>query len=178
MEMKSKKIIFILLLLAVLPALQAAKLHCRSGVITNAELTRAEIKITNLSQHGFPVFPAKRIYAVLTIVPAPLRTISIFDHSLNLFGVDYPCVGIFRNGKFEYFTGEVKSTSPQQLIFILDGSNVSDNDAVVNIILKSNLGDAASFHDTPVPFNFINRNQPVVPGKIPANGLLKIEWKR
>ena len=170
-----RKFAFILLLFfaAVLPV-HAGKIHCRSGIITAAELSRADIKITNLGQHGFPVFPAEKVYAVLTIVPGNMRAISIFDHTLSLYGVDYPCVGILRNGKFEYYTGEVKSTSPLQLIFILDGKAVAAS-GQVEIFLKSNLGDESVFYDTPVPFEVIGKKLPTAPGKIPANGLLKVE---
>ncbi len=162
----------ILFLVASFP-LQADVLRCRSGVITGAELTMANVQITNLSTLGFPDMPTNRCYAVLSIKPDDLRVFSIFDYALQVAGVEFPCVAVLRNGKFEYYTGNVSSSGTQQLLFILDAKVVSDNKSL-DITLKSKLNDPDGKFDMIVPFTVIGNKQPTAAGRIPATGILEL----
>ena len=164
----------ILLGLFIFPAVQAGKLHCRSGMVLAAELTRVDLKVANLSQHGFPEFPAERIYAVVTIKLDEIRNISIFDYKLNLNGVDYSCVALWRGNRFEYTVDTVKSPAVQQLLFIVDNKVVTSSDQLT-ITLKSCLTDARDMYDLPVPFTVIGNKAPTAPGKVPAAGSLKVK---
>ena len=165
-----------ILFLITINTLQADILRCRSGIIVGAELSTANIQIANLSTLGFPQLPVNRCYAVVSIKPDDLRVFSIFDYSLLVAGVEFPCVAVLRNGKFEYFTGNVSTTGIQQLLFILDAKVVSGSKDI-DITLKSKLNDPAGKFDTVVPFSIIGSRQPTAPNKIPSDGLLELPGK-
>lgn len=170
----SKKffIIFSFAVFTFLP-LQADVLRCRSGIIIGAELTMANVNIASLSTLGFPQMPVNRCYAIISIKPDDLRSFSIFDYTLQVAGLEFPCVAIWRNGKFEYFTDSVEASAPQQLLFIIDSKVISDNKSI-DITLKSKLNDPDGKWDIVVPFTVIGNKPPTAISRIPARGILEL----
>ena len=113
----SRKFFAVLAFVSVLTAsLYAGKQHCRSGEVLAAELTSAKINVANLPPLAFPATPANKVYAVVSIRLNDLRALSIFDYTLNFSGVEFPCIALWRNNRFEYFTGDISGKQIQQII--------------------------------------------------------------
>ena len=148
----------------------AGQIRFRSGVILGAELTTRNIPVAKADKNAFPEPPEKRIYAVLTVKLDPMRKISIFDYSLEAYGIPVPCVAINESGKFVYHTEEVMSTNTLQLLFILDGRQVGlqKNETLK---LKSNLPPPGGIFDTDIPFEMRNSAAPRSISQIPQKGL-------
>ena len=173
--MLKRSMVVILTLSALMLHVEAGEIHCRSGVVKAAQLTRQNLSIANLNPLAFPGMPANKIFAVVSIKPDDLRSISIFDYSLEAYGVSFPCAAVRRSGRFEYFTGDINASGIQQLLFVLDGAMISGNQKVENLVLRSNLADPGSIYRTSIPFSFIGNRPPTAPESIAPGGALEIE---
>ena len=170
----SRKIFTVLALVSVLTtSLYAGKQHCRSGEVLAAELTSAKINIVNLPSLAFPAMPANKVYALISIKLNDLRALSIFDYTLNFSVVEFPCVALWRNNRFEYFTGDISGNQIQQMLFVIDSQYVSGLKKL-NISLKNKFSPANDQYNTQIPFANIGSKMPTAPNKIPATGLLEI----
>lgn len=157
-------------------AVRGELLHCRSGIINAAEISSANINIANFTGLGFTALPEQKAYAVVSLKLNDMRAISIFDYRLNVSGVDFPCAALWRNNRFEYFTGDIKSSGTQQMLFIIDRKLILDPKRV-KLTLKSNIAAAGNIYDTEVPFSVIGSRMPTAAGRIPADGLLELDEK-
>ena len=173
-QMFRKSIIAVFALFFIFAA-GAGEIHCRSGVIKAAQLTRLNVSIAKLDPLAFPNLPANKIFAVVSIKLDDLRPLSIFDYTLEAFGVSSPCVALRRNGRFEYFTESVSGPAIQQMLFVVDGSLVSGGQKVENLTLRSALSDGKNVYRTVIPFSVIGSRPPTAPGSIPADGMLEME---
>ncbi len=102
--MKFSHITLVLLLMAAMPRLSAETQRFRSGEILGAELSEELPSMRNRASVDFSNLPEKRIYAALTVSLDPGRKISIYDYSLQAFGVRYRCLAL-RSGS-SYIDGE------------------------------------------------------------------------
>ncbi|MBE6356090.1 MAG: hypothetical protein E7058_03135 [Lentisphaerae bacterium] len=172
-----KKLLFFSALFCSLSLTAAGTMHCRSGMISAAEVSTADIKIANFTGFGFRLpIPAKWGYATVTITPSDMRVVSIFDYSLEISGVKYPCVAIWNGKQFEYTVKDVQSSSPVQLLFIIDKDMIIGS-RTTNIKLRSNLSEAKDMYTISVPFTVIGKKMPTVPANIPAAGILELPAK-
>ena len=155
----------------------AGYLYCRSGIVLAAEVTTADIKITNFTGHGFrlPV-PDKRGYAAITIKPNDMRAVSIFDYSLEISSISFPCVAIWNGSKFEYSTKDIQSSNPVQLLFIIDKEMII-GDKILNTVFKSNFVQGSNAYSITLPATIIGKKMPTVPNKIPAAGIWELPEK-
>ena len=106
--------------------LGAATVLCRSGELLAAEFSTRKPEGAPLDR--FTDLPAKRIYATVTLRPAPGRAVSIYDYTLCAFDRDMPCIGLSLDGRridpalkeipAKRFDGGKSCT----LYFVLDGS--------------------------------------------------------
>lgn len=169
-----------LLLFAVLLSLNLATagiMHCRSGIVLAAEVTFANIKINNFTGAGFQLPPASsRAYAVVTIKPNDMRAFSIFDYSLQLSGVTFPCVAIWNKNAFEYTVNDIKGSGNIQLLFILDRNMIIDQNKI-DIMLNSNLSNVKDIYTSEVPFKVIGTRTPTLPNRVSAAGMLELKIK-
>ena len=147
--------------------------HSRSGKIMAAELSTADVKIANLAPYHFPNLPINKAYAVISLELNDMRILSIFDYTINIAGTDFPCVALWRNGQFEYFTDNIKGTGVQQMLFIVD-SKIITTEKTIDIELKNNYSGANSQYNMILPLSVIGNRLPTAPGKIPAAGLLEL----
>ena len=172
-----KKFLVLAFLFITLSLPAAGFLHCRSGSIIAAQITTANLKITNFTGHGFRLpISDKRAYAVVTIKPSDMRVISIFDYSLELSGVPFPCVAVWKQNHFEYTVNDVQSTQPVQILFIIDKEMLIGS-STINAIIKSNFSTAKDVYSVTVPFSVIGSRTPFAPGQIPAAGILELPEK-
>jgi hypothetical protein len=170
----SRKFFAVLAFVSVLTAsLYAGKQHCRSGEVLAAELTSAKINVANLPPLAFPATPANKVYAVVSIRLNDLRALSIFDYTLNFSGVEFPCIALWRNNRFEYFTGDISGKQIQQMLFVIDSQYISGLNKL-NISLKNKFSPANDQYNTQIPFVNIGTKMPTPPNKIPGTGLLEI----
>ena len=148
----------------------AGQIRFRSGLILGAELTTRNIPVAKANKDAFPAPPEKRIYAVLTVKLDPMRKISIFDYSLEAYGISAPCVAINESRNFVYHTEDIMSTNKLQLLFILDGRQVGLQKSET-LKLKSNLPPPGGIFDTDIPFEMRNSAAPRTISQIPEQGL-------
>jgi len=170
-----RRILFLTVVLFTV-TVNAGLLHCRSGVINAAEISTANITIANFSGFGFSNLPESRAYAIVSLKLNDMRSISIFDYSLNVSGIDFPCAALWKNNRFEYFTGDIRGSGTQQMLFIIDRKLLLESKRI-KLMLKSNLSEAKHVYETEVPFTVINSRMPSAPGRIPAEGLLELDEK-
>ncbi len=170
-----KKIAFLFIAALVISGqLDAAGVrHSRSGKILAAEISLGDVKIANLAPYHFPDLPISKAYAVVSVELGDMRVISIFDYTLNVYGVDYPCVAVWRNGRYEYFNGDIKEKGIQQLLFVID-AKVATTQGTIDILLKNNYHSSGGKYDMILPFSIIGKRLPTAPGRIPATGLLEL----
>ena len=102
-----------------------------------------------------------------------MRVLSIFDYTLEFAGKEFPCVALWRNNRFEYFTGDIQGKGIQQLLFVVDGEMLSDQ-KTFNIKLKNSFTSTSGKYDMELPFSVIGQRQPTAPNRIPAGGLLEL----
>lgn len=164
---------FLLLLPVLFLAVTAAAgiKHYRSGVIVAAEVTKAKLNIANLPPLAFPDLPPDRAYAVVSVKLDDMRELSIFDYSLDIHGTPWRCIALYRNNRYEYFSGDIHGTGVMQMLFAVDAKLIPAS-GTVNAVLKSNLSDARFGYDAPIPCKVIGNKLPTAPRAIPAAGLL------
>ncbi|MCI5778763.1 MAG: hypothetical protein MR051_02935 [Lentisphaeria bacterium] len=164
-----KHLLLLLIVSALLPV-EAAVRRFRSGEILAAELTSSEVPVRDLNPAAFPALPSRRLCAVLSVRLDYGRKISIFDYSLEVQGVAYPCVAINDGSGFVSTERDFSDTGVLQLLFILDARTPLRPGPLT---LKCNLPPTTGVYDRGVPFRSLDRSGATPPDRIPASGVME-----
>jgi len=148
-----KKLSLALALLIFATALPAADdtpatVLCRSGELLAAEFTTRVPGGAALDPCRYPDLPKKRIFAAITLRPAPGRAVGIYDYTMRAFDRDMPCIGMDLEG--EAIDPTLKTVPPERLAggkrctlyFVLDGSLLGFK-KVEAVILRCNFAPEA-----------------------------------
>lgn len=156
--MKKLSLVFALLMIgAALPAAgdapspvpaAPATVLCRSGELLAAEFTTRVPGGAVLDPCRYPDLPKKRIFAAVTLRPAPGRGVGIYDYTMRAFDRDMPCIGMDFDG--EAIDPTLKTVPPERLAggkrctlyFVLDGSLLGFK-KVEAVILRCNFAPEA-----------------------------------
>ncbi len=150
----------------------SATVAFRGGKVLAAQMSSRPPRISGMEKLETDKSIAQRCYAVVTVKPAPGRTVSIFDYSLDVLGREYNCVAMQKN--YDSFEGGKVSSGPLEegdrisLLYILDGT-ASGVDQVERYVLKAHA--PGSYPDVTIPF--VNCGQKTIKsaGNIPLSGL-------
>ena len=121
----------------------AATVLCRSGELVAAEFSTMEPDGASLDPARYPDLPRKRVFAAVTLRPAPGRAVSVYDYTLRAFNRDMPCIGLSLDGGT--ISPSVKEISAARLAegkrctlyFVLDGSLIGFK-KVEAVVLRCN----------------------------------------
>lgn len=163
----------ILLLFAAVFSLRAEVLIFRSGRIVAAEISSTAPAGGDINdKYAFPELPAKRLYAVVSVILDAGRKISIFDYSLESAGKTYPCVAINNGGTFfKHTTDSIPATDKIiQLLFIIENRPLQKHESLK---LKCNLLPPPDIYDLQVPFDNAGYQRLLLPAEIPAVGTFR-----
>ena len=125
-----------LLLLTLLPALagapaEAGTVTFRAGEVLAAELSSSKPKVANEERYPVKIPFRRPLYALVTVLPAPGRTLSVYDYALEAYGNTYPCLALRRGDEpFDAANREFTRLGKEErfgLLFVVDASAVGLN---------------------------------------------------
>lgn len=169
----------LLLLLLAAPggAALAEMIPFRGGDVLAAELSSKRPAVANEAKFPLRLPFQKPIYAVVTVVMAPGRTLSVYDYAVEAFGVDYPCLAIRRNaGGFNAEDREFLSIDANDrfgLLFVLDASSVGLS-KVEKLKFKARYAKGG-FAATTVPFVLLENADFTATRSVASEGQVKLD---
>ncbi|MDD2404770.1 MAG: hypothetical protein PHV75_09270 [Victivallaceae bacterium] len=174
--MKKISLLTILAVLLIVGAgLSAAMWRFRLGVISVAEITTSQVRVTNLDPHAFPDNYDRTAYAVVVCKLDPMRSLSIYDFTLRDSKFRrYPCIALRAGlGDFDGEKWKIDRTVPDSwysMLFKLESPIVATGSTVkMTLEYTYTLGESANLE---VPFKFIGRNSLTSVNQIPSTGKL------
>ena len=153
-------------------ALHGETIRFRSGNILAAEMSAATISIANTNPDMPLNIPQKPLYVVISVKLDSMRSISMFDYTLEAFGTEYKCAAINTGKRFEYTDATLSSGNVIQLLFIADNL-IAGKLPEEKMTLKSNFTPKKTY-DITIPVTKMSRLTP--PGSIPVKGAFK-SWE-
>ena len=171
-----RKYLPILMLLSGFCATLAAETcRFRGGEVLAAQLSSKKPAIVNEDPLAFPTEFEKKIYAAVVVRLMPGRALSVFDYSLEAFGLSYPCIAIRAGGGvYDGKLLEFASTRPEEkysLLFELDGSRIGVS-PLETLKLKANYSDEATA-STPLVLENLGNGDFTAIGAVPDSGIVR-----
>lgn len=181
---------YFLALLFTASVLCGATVDFRSGKVLRAELSTVAPAGLKLINPIYSDLPANPVYAAVTILFNPGRSISLHDYAIHIFGRNYPCAAILKEGslfaiaeetKGKYASGRFdwkkeESTSPNTrytLFFILESSEISSAKGQTESLIFKPLFPPSETFEKKLNFNNLGSTPFTAPGRVPRSGLMK-----
>lgn len=157
----------------------------RGGKVLCAELsTTAPSGMKQIKAPVFQDLPADAAFASLTFLPDEDRSISIHDYAITIFGKNYHCIALQKDGSTislassagknwkHIETPAFGSKKRYTLIFMLDRKEVVVKEGEYEKLTVKPLFHSASTVEERVNFKYIGPKAFTSPKKIPFSGLM------